>query len=76
MSATNLRYRAETLDQRLMEFTEQTWWFLNATATGKTETAKRAVRSRGCGEIRFLCAEHVRQLEGGSPLDNLMEVKS
>ena len=24
----------------------------------------------------FLCAEHVRQLEGGSPLDNLMEVKS
>ena len=22
------------------------------------------------------CAEHVRQLEGGSPLDNLMEVKS
>ena len=46
------------MDQRLMEFTEQTWWFLNATATGKTETAKRAVRSRGCGEIRtliFLC---------------------
>ena len=37
-----------------MEFTEQTWWFLNATATGKTETAKRAVRSRGCGEIRTL----------------------
>jgi len=24
----------------------------------------------------FLCAEHVRQLEGGSPFDNLMEVKS
>ena len=40
------------MDQRLWEFTEQTWWFLNAaTATGKTETAKRAVRW-GCGEIR------------------------
>jgi hypothetical protein len=25
---------------------------------------------------RPLCAEHVRQLEGGSPFDNLMEVKS
>jgi len=24
----------------------------------------------------FLCAEHVRQLGGESPLDNLMEVKS
>jgi hypothetical protein len=24
----------------------------------------------------FLCAEHVRQLEGESPFDNLMEVKS
>jgi hypothetical protein len=23
-----------------------------------------------------LCAEHVRQLEGGSPFDNQMEVKS
>jgi hypothetical protein len=24
----------------------------------------------------FWCAEHVRQLEGESPFDNLMEVKS
>jgi hypothetical protein len=24
----------------------------------------------------FVCAEHVRQLEGESPFDNLMEVKS
>jgi hypothetical protein len=24
----------------------------------------------------LLCAEHVRQLEGESPFDNLMEVKS
>jgi hypothetical protein len=24
----------------------------------------------------YLCAEHVRQLEGESPFDNLMEVKS
>jgi hypothetical protein len=24
----------------------------------------------------FLCAEHARQLEGESPFDNLMEVKS
>ena len=24
----------------------------------------------------FLCAEHVRQLEGESPFDSLMEVKS
>jgi hypothetical protein len=24
----------------------------------------------------FMCAEHVRQLEGASPFDNLMEVKS
>jgi hypothetical protein len=24
----------------------------------------------------FLCAEHVRQLEGESPFDNQMEVKS
>jgi hypothetical protein len=23
-----------------------------------------------------MCAEHIRQLGGGSPLDNLMEVKS
>ena len=28
------------------------------------------------GAHPFRCAEHVRQLEGESPLDNLMEVKS
>jgi hypothetical protein len=34
---------------------------------------------RGAGgfpSARFVCAEHVRQLEGESPFDNLMEVKS
>jgi hypothetical protein len=35
-------------------------------------------RSTGSGrpEPVFLCTEHVRQLEGESPFDNLMEVKS
>ena len=28
------------------------------------------------GRAFFVCAEHVRQLEGESPFDNLMEVKS
>ncbi len=28
------------------------------------------------GRPFYLCAEHVRQLEGESPFDNLMEVKS
>ena len=28
------------------------------------------------GAMFFLCAEHVRQLGGESPFDNLMEVKS
>jgi hypothetical protein len=28
------------------------------------------------GALFLLCAEHVRQLEGESPFDNLMEVKS
>jgi len=28
------------------------------------------------GSATFVCAEHVRQLEGESPFDNLMEVKS
>jgi hypothetical protein len=28
------------------------------------------------GTPSLLCAEHVRQLEGESPFDNLMEVKS
>ena len=28
------------------------------------------------GPAILLCAEHVRQLEGESPFDNLMEVKS
>jgi len=39
-----------------------------------------SVRSRGPHHIGVgpvcMCAEHVRQLEGGSPFDNLMEVKS
>jgi hypothetical protein len=32
-------------------------------------------RSRLSGGWLELCAEHVRQLEGESPLSNLMEVK-
>ena len=32
--------------------------------------------SLGSRTAYFLCAEHVRQLEGESPFDNLMEVKS
>ena len=28
------------------------------------------------GQVYSLCAEHVRQLEGESPFDHLMEVKS
>jgi len=36
-----------------------------------------AKKGEGTRERAFsLCAEHVRQLEGESPFDNLMEVKS
>jgi hypothetical protein len=35
---------------------------------------KKAVRVKPGGF--FMCAEHVRRLEGESPFDNLMEVKS
>jgi len=34
------------------------------------------IPNRFSGEESALCAEHVRQLEGESPFDNLMEVKS
>ena len=38
------------------------------------------LKKKGCIEVSdapfFMCAEHVRQLGGESPLDNLMEVKS
>jgi hypothetical protein len=33
-------------------------------------------KGRPCGRPFSWCAEHVRQLEGESPFDNLMEVKS
>jgi len=36
-----------------------------------TNERRRSIRRRF-----ILCAEHVRQLGGESPLDNLMEVKS
>jgi hypothetical protein len=35
----------------------------------------KAGASAGCREAVELCAEHVRQLGGESPLSNLMEVK-
>jgi hypothetical protein len=36
----------------------------------------RRARPVIAGGACLLCAEHVRQLEGESPFDNLMEVKS
>jgi hypothetical protein len=47
----------------------------------KTDATDGSVRDRQSPSIVsrrafLLCAEHVRQLEGESPFDNLMEVKS
>jgi hypothetical protein len=36
----------------------------------------QVLRRRTRRDALLLCAEHVRQLEGESPFDNLMEVKS
>jgi len=44
--------------------------------TRVAETAQRFRQSRDKIAAFVLCAEHVRQLGGGSPLLNLVEVKS
>ena len=43
-------------------------------STGSLEEGKGRVKKNA--PAFFMCAEHVRQLGGESPLDNLMEVKS
>ncbi len=56
-----------------------TAWLLNSevkeqlTVHSRQFTVKRRPREIAAF---LLCAEHVRQLEGESPFDNLMEVKS
>jgi len=50
---------------------------------GQTSTLKQKTfttynfsrRGASCSPLFLVCAEHVRQLGGGSPLHNLMEVK-